>query len=221
MSKLQELLGEELFGQVTEKLGKGRTIAVVKGEGADGSWIPKQKFDEVNTELGTAKEQLEARDTQLTELRTAAEGNKELQKQIDAMAKANEQQTAEHATTLQSVKLEHAISLALRDAKVKNPKTVTPLLDTEKLELLADGTVKGLEDQLKGLVESEETSFLFVTENNPLLVGRRSAEDGKGGAPHNGPNPFKRGEHFSLTKQGQILKDNPELAERLRAEVEA
>ncbi len=55
---LKEILGEELFEQVSEKLGD-KKIDIVN----NGSWIPKEKFDKVIKEKNTLKEQLEQIDT--------------------------------------------------------------------------------------------------------------------------------------------------------------
>lgn len=56
---LKEILGEELFKQVEEKLGD-KKIAITN----DGSWIPKSKFDEIIKEKNEYKKQLEKIDTE-------------------------------------------------------------------------------------------------------------------------------------------------------------
>src|SRR5690625_2891801 len=50
---LKELLGEELYNQVIEKVGDNK-IAIV----SDGNWFPKDKFDEKNNEVKDLQEQL-------------------------------------------------------------------------------------------------------------------------------------------------------------------
>lgn len=55
---LKEILGEDLFKQVSEKLGD-KKLGIIN----DGSWIPKEKFDKVIKEKNTLKEQLEQIDT--------------------------------------------------------------------------------------------------------------------------------------------------------------
>lgn len=58
MDKLKEILGEELYSKVNEKLGD-KKLAITN----DGNWIPKTKFDDVIKEKNNYKKQLEEIDT--------------------------------------------------------------------------------------------------------------------------------------------------------------
>ena len=69
---LNEILGEELYTQVQEKLGDKKIIV------NDGSYIPKIKFDEVNV---TKKNLV----TELENLKNQFKDNSELTKQIESM----------------------------------------------------------------------------------------------------------------------------------------
>ena len=62
---LKELLGEELFEQVNEKLGDKHKIDIVN----DGRWIPKSKFDDVNEEKNKYKEQIKGLNEELGKLK--------------------------------------------------------------------------------------------------------------------------------------------------------
>jgi hypothetical protein len=79
---LKELLGEELFGQVMEKV-RDKKIAIV----SDGNWIPKEKFNELNENAKELKKQLKDRDTQLAELGEKAKGHDELTAKINELTK--------------------------------------------------------------------------------------------------------------------------------------
>lgn len=210
MDWLKALLGEELFAQVAPLLAN-RTLAIVEGEGADGSWIPKAKFDTVNTELGTIRTQLGERDTQLAELAEKAKGNDELSNTVAQMQQANEAREQEFAAALQKERLNAAIKLALVQANAHDPNTVMPLVKTEGLELQEDGTVKGLEEQLQTL--GTEKAFLFATDKagKALFIGKRSAE--LGGSPSG-----KKWTDMTLTEQSNLYKENPDLAAQLKAE---
>ena len=215
---LKELLGEELYGQVAEKLGS-REIAIVKGEGADGSWIPKSKFDELNTETKALKTQLKERDDQLKELSEASKGNEELTARITELENANKVAAEESAAALQQARTESALDFALLKANALNLKAVRPFIDVERLELLDDGTLKGLEDQLKSLTENDETKFLFAEPKGEegekgIYVGKRTAE--RGGSP-SGKNPWTS-DNLNLDEQTRIYRENPELAKKLMAE---
>ena len=73
-----------------------------------------------------------------------------------------------------------------------------------------DGKVTGLSEQLKELKESK--SFLFKPEGDPQF----KYEPNKG---HGDPkiNPFSK-EHFNLTQQAQLIKDDPAQAKTLAAQ---
>src|SRR5690625_3675652 len=148
---LKELLGEELYSQVIEKAGDNK-IAIV----SDGNWIPKEKFDVKNQEVKDLQEQLNNRDEQLEELKKIdAEG---LQAKIDELQQANEQTKTEYEEKLQQQAFEHRLENTLKDSGVRNVKAVKALLDTENIKL--DGeTLLGLDDQLKGLQESDPYLF--------------------------------------------------------------
>src|SRR5690625_349251 len=148
---LKELLGEELYNQVIEKVGDNK-IAIV----SDGNWIPKEKFDVKNQEVKDLQEQLNNRDEQLEELKKIdAEG---LQAKIDELQQANEQTKTEYEEKLQQQAFEHRLENTLKDSGVRNVKAVKALLDTENIKL--DGeTLLGLDDQLKGLQESDPYLF--------------------------------------------------------------
>ena len=56
---LKEILGEELYNQVSQKLGD-KKIDIIN----NGQWIPKSKFDDVIKEKNNYKKQLEEIDTE-------------------------------------------------------------------------------------------------------------------------------------------------------------
>lgn len=157
---LQELLGEELYKQVTAKLGDQK-IAIV----SDGSYIPKAKFDEKLNEAKEYKRQLEERDKQLQELGQKAQGNEELTAQIEELKKQNETTKQEYETKLQQQAFDHALESSLSGAKVKNAKAVRALLDLDMIKL--DGEkLSGLDEQINKLRESD--SYLFeAVESTP------------------------------------------------------
>jgi hypothetical protein len=70
----------------------------------------------------------------------------------------------------------------------------------------------GLDEQLKTLKESK--AFLFKQEEQQQS-GFRVGGDGQGNAVLN--NPFSK-EHWNLTEQGKLFKQNPELYKALMAQ---
>lgn len=171
---LKELLGEELYNQVTEKAGDNK-IAIV----SDGSYIPKQKFDDKLEEIKNLKTDLETRDNQLEELKKVdAEG---LQQRIQELQEENENTKSEYEKQLQQQTFDYSLKDALTAAKVRNPKAAKALLDLETIKLDGDKLL-GLEDQLKAIQESDPYLFEVEKEPNPSpqIVAPGNPNGGKG-----------------------------------------
>lgn len=119
-------------------------------------FIPKSRFDEVNSE----KKELM---TKISELETFAGSVEALKQEISSLKAQSKERELQFNEQLNQAKLDSIIESTLHGAKARSIKAVKALLDTSKLKL--DGeTVKGLEEQVKGLQENEETSFLFNSE---------------------------------------------------------
>ncbi|WP_137744845.1 phage scaffolding protein [Robertmurraya siralis] len=174
---LKEILGEELYKQVMEKLGDEKIDIV-----SNGQWIPKQKFDDINTSLKELKDQMKDRDKQLEELKTKATGNEELQQKIQELQEKNENTEKEYQQKLQQQTFDYALKDALSGAKVRNPKAAKALLDLESIKLDGDKLL-GLEDQLKTIKESDPYLFEEEEEPNtpPQIVAPGNPNGGKGG----------------------------------------
>ena len=134
-------------------------------EGLNGSFVTKARFNEVNTELTAAKNTIKERDTQLETLKKASGDTKALQDQITQLQADNKKKDDDHAAELKNLKISNAVELALTGAKAKNNTAVKALMADflAKAELADDGTVKGLGDEIKKLVDGQDTAFLFDT----------------------------------------------------------
>lgn len=132
-------------------------------EGLNGSFVTKSRFNEVNTELQTAKKTIGERDQQLEALKKSGADATALQEQITQLQADNAKKDKDHAAEIKKIRVENAVEKALSDAHAINPATVKPLLAAflEKAELAEDGTIKGLGDEIAKLVKTEGTSFLF------------------------------------------------------------
>lgn len=157
MEKLKELLGEDLFKQVAEKIGDTKKYIF----GLDENYVSKDRFNQVNEQVKDFKSQLTERDKQLEELKKVSEGNEELQTKLAEMEANNAKIQEEYEARLTKSRQEYAIDLALTKAKAKNPKAVKALLDLEQIKL-DDDKVTGLDEQLKALKESD--GYLFDDE---------------------------------------------------------
>lgn len=140
-------------------------------------YVPKTRLDEVIKERDGYKDTLADRDKQLEDLKKSSGDNEELKKQIADMQKANTEALKAKDDEILNIRKTNAVEKAVSGAKAKNAKAVMALLDLENAELQDDETVKGLDEQLKKLKESEETAFLFDAEKPQVKV--------KGAKPQN------------------------------------
>lgn len=121
----------------------------------------------------------------------------------------------------ESLVIDRGLDEALSAAKV-NPalaKAAHALIKAEHgVDLTDDGKAtiggKALADFVGEWAKSD-TGKAFVTNGN---AGGGAGGGNGGGGGSGEANPWKAGATFNLTKQGQILKSNPELAARMRAE---
>lgn len=177
-------------------------------EGLNGSFVTKARFNEVNTELTTAKNTIKERDTQLETLKKASGDTKALQDQITQLQADNAQQKKAHEAEIKALKIGNAVDMALTNAKAKNNTAVKALLAAflEKAELADDGTVKGLDDEIGKLTKGEDTAFLFDTSGKAKFKGAKAAEKSD---PHNQPT----GDDLSKMSYDELCKymeENPD-----------
>lgn len=156
------------------EMGLTEELATKVAKELDGNYVPKTRFNEVNTELKQAKDQVKERDSQLETLKKSVGDSEELKKQIETLQNENKTKDEAHAAEIKQIRIDAAVDKALSDAKVKNLKAVKALLDLDKAEFSDDGTVKGLDVQIKTLSEAEDSKFLFDvtnTQNNQNSKG--------------------------------------------------
>lgn len=149
-------------------------------EGLNGSFVTKARFNEVNTELKQAKETITERDTQLETLKKSTGSVEALKNQITTLQADNAKKDTDHAIEMKALRITTAVNLALNTAKAKNAVAVKALLKDfiEKAEIDENGTVKGLDDEVKKLVEGKDTAFLFDKAPDKKFKGAKSAEKG-------------------------------------------
>jgi vancomycin resistance protein YoaR len=162
MEKLKELLGEELFNQVKEKLGDTKIMI------DDGNFIPKSRFDQVNEQKKEYKKMLEERDKQLKDLSEKAKGNEELQNKIKELEEANKKSADEYEKKIKEQAFNFALENSLRDNKAKNIKAVMALLDLDEIKQDGDKLL-GLDTQLEKLRDSDP--YLFEDESTTTSTG--------------------------------------------------
>ena len=95
-------------------------------EGLNGSFVPKTRFNEVNTELQTAKATIKERDGQLETLRKATGDTKALQDQITQLQADNKKKDEDHAAELKALKINAAVDRPFRMPTQSTPPPSSP-----------------------------------------------------------------------------------------------
>ena len=126
--------------------------------------------NELNSRVSTAEqqatqyqEQLEKNQSELDDFKAKSKGNEDLEQQVTDLQTRLDQNKTDSEQQIADIKKSSAIDLALTQAGAKNIKAAKALLDGESLELAEDG-LKGLDDQLAALKESD--GYLFDS-NDP------------------------------------------------------
>lgn len=147
---LQEVLGEELYTQVTGKLGDSK-IAIV----SDGNWIPKEKFDNLNDEKKQYKEQVDTLNVELGKLQGKLKDNEGATATIEDLKK----QITDKETEMKAIRKSNAIRLEVLKANPNDVADILPHLKDDTITIGEDGTITGLKEQLDVLKESK--AYLF------------------------------------------------------------
>lgn len=129
-----------------------------------GTYVPKARFDEVNTQLTNANTSIKERDTQIEGLKKFEGTATELQTKITELTTANQSKDTEMAKALADQQKKFAMVSKLT-GKVHDPDLVLSQIDVAKVSVGKDGELVGFDDQLKPLQEKKK--FLFVEEKDP------------------------------------------------------
>lgn len=196
---LKEKLPEELYTQVKEHLGDAKFLL------NDGSYIPKSRFDEVNTKKSALESQVNELTDSLTETKRNLENSGANQEIVDKLKADLEASKSEFEATLIKKDKDFKVELALRKLNPKNDKAVKALFDLDKVSVDGDNLI-GFDDQAKVIVE--ENPFLFNDKTPPPKGGSQAPS---GGDVRNPFNP----EHRSYFEQIKLKKSNPDLYKQM------
>ena len=212
--KLEELLGEDLYKQVKEKIDAANVNETDKlkhiryADLSEGEYVSKGKYDTAVAEKENLAGQIKTLNATIGDLKKNNADNESLQTTItDLQVKLKEQQTANEQITK---------TYALKDQLSKQG-----VLDPDYLIYKAGGLDKftfdkqgkpvGVEEAVKPYKEDRAMAHLFrQDESKPPY----HPNGGSGGAAT--ANPFAK-DTFNLTKQGELLKSNPEQARAMAA----
>ncbi len=168
------------------------------------NYIEKTKFDELTTAKTNLETQIKERDKQLTELKKTAGNKEDFEAKIKKLQDDNKAAKIKYDEEIKNLRVDSAIKLKITTT-AQDVDIVAGLLDKNKLIVSYDGSVTGLDEQIKTLKESKP--FLFKEAGKP-----QDYKPNTGGNPTN--NPFSK-EHFNLTEQGKLFRENPQQARAL------
>lgn len=195
---LKDILGEayteEIDKKVSEEIGK--------------NFVARADFNTLNAEKKTLTETVAERDKQLQTLKDSVGDAEELKTQINNLQTENANAAKNYKAEIERIKIDAAVDLALSAAKAKNVKAVKALLDLDKAELDADGSVKGLTDQIKKLTEASDSKFMFESKETGGFSGFKPEE---GGDPGTGGKLTKEGfKKLSPVERFKFSQEHPE-----------
>ncbi|MGN1029185.1 MAG: phage scaffolding protein [Bacilli bacterium] len=168
----------------------------------------KEKATTITTELEDVKEQLKEANSTIEDLKKNNIDNEALQAKVKEYEDTINTQKAEYETKVRDLTLDSAIEKALSNAGAKHAELLSTKIDREKLKIEEGGKVTGLDEQINSFKESYKDLFI------PKIEGRDPNNNNSGGKPAI-KNPWSK-EYFNLTQQAKILKEDPELAEKLK-----
>ena len=125
----------------------------------------KGEFEALKTQVSELTSQLNDKDKQLEDLENIKKEKEALTTKVTELEEANKTTVTDWEGKYTALEKTHAIEGGIRDAKGKNIKAITALLDLEKITKV-DGKWTGIAEQLEGLVKDEASAMLFG-ENKP------------------------------------------------------
>ncbi|MCM6854568.1 phage scaffolding protein [Enterococcus faecium] len=147
--------------------------------------------NELNSRVSTAEqqatqyqEQLEKNQNELNDFKANAKGNEDLTKQLEDLQSRFDEIKTSSEQQIADLKKSSAIDLALTQAGAKNIKAAKALLDSESLELTEEG-LKGLDDQLAALKESDGYLFGQSEQVPPNPDGKKATFSGNASSGQN------------------------------------
>ena len=213
--KLEELLGEELYKQVKEKIDVANANEPDKlkhiryADLSEGEYVSKGKYDTAVAEKENLAGQVKTLNTTISDLKKNNADNETLQTTIaNLQGELKKQQNANE---------EIAKTYALKEQLTKQGVTDPDYLiykagGLDKFTFDKEGKPVGVEEAVKPYKDDAAMAHLFKQEQPSKPPYQPQGGTGGSGAE----NPFAK-ETFNLTKQGELLKSNPEQAKAMAA----
>lgn len=189
MDFLKEILGDDLFAQIAEKINahngneanKDKQIKI--GNLGTGEYVSKGKHDALQALFDGQKTELETANGLIAELKKGTKGNEELQGKINGY----ESQVATLQQQLHETKVNSALKVALLSEKALDIDYLTFKLNEKlkaegkTLELDENENIKGWDDLLSGLKTQLPTQFESAAKQKEIQEHRLPEPKPNGG----------------------------------------
>jgi len=138
-------------------------------------YIPKSRFDEVNSAKKKFESDVKDRDKQLEDLKKSTGNIEDFKKQIESLQKENKEKAEHYELEMQKLRVDTKIESTLSNFGARNIRSVKALLDgVDKFKFDKDGNIEGLEDQIKQIKKSDP--YLFANNDTSSVKGVKSVE---------------------------------------------
>lgn len=212
MDFLKEVLGDELYAKVAEKVNafngneanKEHQIKIANL--GTGEYIGKGKYDALQALLDGKNNELDTANNLISDLKKSTKGNEDLQGKITTY----EGKVQELQEQLEQTKLESAIKVALLEAKVTDIDYMTfKLKEKGEVKLDENGKIQGWEDTISGL----KTQFPNQFEGS----SQKKIEEHKLDKDHQENGALTKAEFLKKPygERAQFAQENPEAFEEL------
>lgn len=213
MEFLKEVLGEELYKQLMAAVTahndkpENKENQIKLANLSEGQYVDKGKYDTAIAEKENLEGQVETLNGTIKTLKKDNQGNEELQKTITTLQEDLKRQQNENVNTVKT----YALKESLAKTGVLDPDyLIYKAGGIEKFTFDKDNHPVGVEDAIKPYKEDAAMAHLFRQETRKPPYNPQNG--GAGGAE----NPFAK-ETFNMTKQGKLLRENPEQARAMAA----
>ncbi len=132
--------------------------------------VPKNEFNALNDTKKYLEQQIKDMDCRLKELQEKVKSNERLEITIKELQKSNKFTKDIYESKLKDIMINFALQAKLIDIKYKD--LLISKFDKSKLIITEDGTVAGIDDQLKSMMVQYKDLF------TPLVKGRESENKG-------------------------------------------
>lgn len=119
----------------------------------------KAELEEAKTTAETLQTELDKRVNDFNELKGKSKNTEELQERLETLNDEYDKFKEETTQREKDIKLQSALKLAIAKSGTIDEVSLKANLDLEEVELLEDGTLKGIDAQIEALKEDKEYLF--------------------------------------------------------------